>query len=69
MRLQISVTIIDVTSVIYNIDDLYQLGHRLNSCAHEQKAQWALSIGVASVANKKVLFVMLVDRNPRFDAH
>ena len=41
MRLQISVTIIDVTSVIYNIDDLYQLGHRLNSCAHEQKAQWA----------------------------
>ena len=30
---------------------------------------WALSIGVATVANKKALFVMLVDRIPRFDAH
>ena len=30
---------------------------------------WALSIGVATVANKKALFVTLVDRIPRFDAH
>ena len=75
MRLQISVTIIDVMSVIYNTNDLYQLSHRL-SCAHEQKARWAcimhwwaLSIGVASVANKKALFVTLLDHNPQFDAH
>ena len=32
-------------------------------------ALWALSIGVATVANKKALFVTLVDRIPRFDAH
>ena len=50
--------------------------HTLISCAHEQKVQWpciihwwALSIGVATVANKKALFVTLVDRIPRFDAH
>ena len=30
---------------------------------------WALSIGVATVANKKALFVTLVDCIPRFDAH
>ena len=30
---------------------------------------WALSIGVATVANKMALFVTLVDRIPRFDAH
>ena len=29
---------------------------------------WALSIGVATVANKKALFVTLVDCIPRFDA-
>ena len=29
----------------------------------------ALSIGMATVANKKALFVTLVDRIPRFDAH
>ena len=32
-------------------------------------ALWALSIGVATVANKKALFVMLVDHIPWFDAH
>ena len=32
-------------------------------------ALWALSIGVATVANKKALFVTLVDRIPQFDAH
>ena len=30
---------------------------------------WALLIGVAMVANKKALFVTLVYRIPRFDAH
>ena len=30
---------------------------------------WALSIGVATVADKKALFVTLVDRIPRFDAY
>ena len=30
---------------------------------------WALWIGVATVANKNALFVTLVDRIPRFDAH
>ena len=30
---------------------------------------WVLSIGVAMVANKKVLFVTLVDRIPRVDAY
>ena len=30
---------------------------------------WALSIGVATVANKKALFVTFVDRIPWFDAH
>ena len=30
---------------------------------------WALSIDVATVANKKPLFVTLVDRIPQFDAH
>ena len=29
----------------------------------------ALLIGVATVANKKVLFVMLMDCVPRFEAH
>ena len=50
--------------------------HTLVSYAHEQKAQWAcimhwwaLPIGVATVANKKALFVRLVDRIPWFDAH
>jgi hypothetical protein len=28
-----------------------------------------LSIGVATMANKKALFVMLVDRVPRFEVH
>ena len=49
--------------------------HTLSSCAHEQKAyyalciEYALSIGVAMVVNKKALFVTLVDRVARFDAH
>ena len=47
--------------------------HMLVSCAHEQKAQcihwWALSIGVATMANKKALFMTLVDCIPQFDAH
>ena len=50
--------------------------HMLISCANEQKAQqsciihwWALSIGVATMANKKALFVTLVDRTSRFDAY
>ena len=30
---------------------------------------WALPIGVDTVANKKALFVTLVDRIPRFDAY
>ena len=30
---------------------------------------YALSIGVAMVANKKALFATLVDRVPQFDAH
>ena len=42
--------------------------------AHEQKAQsqcieWALSIGVVTKANKKVLFMTLVDHIPRFETH
>ena len=32
-------------------------------------ALWALSIGVATVANKQALFVTLVDRIPRLDVH
>ena len=32
-------------------------------------ALWALSIGVATMANKKGLFMTLVDCIPRFDAH
>ena len=32
-------------------------------------ALWALSIGVATVANKKSLFVTLVDRILRFHAY
>ena len=31
--------------------------------------EWALSIGVATMANKKALFVMLVDRIPQFETH
>ena len=78
MRLQISVTI-DVTSIIilFRILTIFT-SHTLVSCAHEQKAnghasfigaRWALSIGVATVANKKALFLTLVDRISRFDAH
>ena len=47
------------------------------SCAHEHEAhglhalyiEWALSIGVATVANKKALFVTLKDHVPRFEAY
>ena len=43
-------------------------------CAHEQKAhgimhEWALSIGLAMMANKKGLFVTLMDRISRFEAN
>ena len=40
-------------------DDLYQA-----NSAHEQKThglQWAWSMGVATMTNRKALFVMLVD--------
>ena len=32
------------------------------------RIEWALSIGVATVANKKAPFLMVVDRIPWFDA-
>ena len=51
------------------IDDLYQ---SIIMYAHEQKAQgceWAVSIGVVTKANKKALFVTLVDHIPRFETH
>ena len=43
----------------------------LYRCAHEQKVlHYALLlIGVATMANKKALFVTLVDRVPPFEAH
>ena len=43
-----------------NVDDLYQASY-----AHEHKArglQWARLMGVATMANKTMLFVMLVGR-------
>ena len=44
------------------------------SCAHEQKAaamhyELALSIGMATMANKKALFLTLVDRVPWFERY
>ena len=36
---------------------------------HALCIEWALSIGVATLANKKALFVTPVDRVHRFDAH
>ena len=74
MGLQISVTI-DVTSNIFKALTIFT-SHTHVSCAHELKAnghasiidaRWALSIGVATVANTKaLLFSMLMDQ---FDAH
>jgi hypothetical protein len=60
--------------------DKYSVG-QLTSCVHEQKAymyslhalhvciEYALSIGVATVVNKKILFVKLMDRVPWFEAY
>jgi hypothetical protein len=52
---------------LYHSNDLYSctLG-RAVSYAHEQKGHTmgCLSIGVAMMANKKALFVTLVDRTP-----
>ena len=50
---------------------------RSASCAHDQKAhglhvciEWALLIGMATCSGQqKALFVMLVDRVPRFEAY
>ena len=36
---------------------------------HALCIEWELSIGVATMANKKVLFVMLVDHVPQFEMH
>ena len=36
---------------------------------HEQKIQWTQSIGVATMASKKILFAMLVGCAERFEAH
>ena len=47
-----------------NVDDHYQA-----SCVHEQKAnslQWAKSLGVIKMADKKMLFVTLMDCAERF---
>ena len=43
--------------------------HMSRSTIGMHRHWWALSIGVAMVANKKALFVTLVHRIPRFDAH
>ena len=39
--------------------------HKAACIMHE----WAVSIGVVTKANKKALFVMLVDHIPRFEIH
>ena len=52
---------------VYVSNDLYQA-----TCAHEQKThglQWARSMGVATMANKYVLFVMLMGPAEQFEAH
>ena len=55
-----------------NISTIFTSSHTwpLHNRAHEQKAQYAaLLIGMATVANKKALFVTFVDRVPRFKAY
>ena len=48
----------------------HTLGHLVVRMSRKHNWHWwALSIGVATVANKKALFVMLVDHIPQFDAH
>ena len=47
-----------------DLDDLYQASY-----AHEQKEQWAQSMSMAMMANKKTLFVTLVDLAKPFKAH
>ena len=39
------------------------------SYAHEQNAQWEQSMGMATMANKRMLFVTLVDRTKQLETH
>ena len=55
------------------IDDHYQFIIFIMRMSKKHKAfihiEWALSIGMVTKANKKELFVMLMDHVPRFEAH
>ena len=58
---------------VEDFDDLYHLVVRMSgkydTYALYIESTLALSIGVATVANKKALFVRLVDRVPQFEAY
>ena len=51
------------------VDDLYQSNVMRMNRKHKACIEWALSIGVVTKANKKALFVTLVDHIPRLEAH
>ena len=66
--LQISVSRISTIFISHTLVMRMSRKHTQWACIMHH-ALWALSIGVATVANKKALFVTLMDRIPLFDAH
>ena len=55
-------------STIFTFSYVDVVGHLVVCMNREHKVD-VLSIGMATVANKKTLFVMLVDCLPLFEAH